>query len=115
MDSAAFDQLTARLMHPLSRRRSLALLGSLGIASTGMTAEVAGKKRRRKKLTTCAVDTDCSDFCRCAPSDKDSRTVCVENVALEAPDGLCANCPKGTVSCQLLGETLGCFAACRDR
>lgn len=115
MDAATFDQLTARFTQRLSRRRSLALLGILGLASTVMTEGVSGKKRRRKKLTPCEVDTDCSDFCRCAPADKDGRTVCIENVAIEAPDGLCENCPKGTVACQLLGETLGCFAACRDQ
>jgi len=37
VESATFDQLTARLTTRLSRRRSLALLGSLGIASTAMT------------------------------------------------------------------------------
>ena len=116
MDSERFDQITARLTAQLSRRRSLGLLGVLGVASTGMTAEVAvGKKRRRKKLTPCEVDTDCSDFCRCAPSVKDGRTVCIENAALEAPDGSCASCPKGTVACELIGETLACSAACRDR
>jgi len=74
---------------------------------------VAGKKRRRRnKPTRCATNEDCSDVCRC--EDGGDGNLCVENVGVEAPDGFCENGPKGTVLCQLVGETNGCFAACRS-
>lgn len=49
MESDRFDQLTARLAAPLSRRRSVGLLGLLGLGSTVAHDETDAKKKKKKK------------------------------------------------------------------
>lgn len=49
MDAAQFDTLTTRLTTHLTRRRSLGLLGILGVAAAGGTEDVGAKKKKKKK------------------------------------------------------------------
>jgi hypothetical protein len=49
MESDRFDALTARLAAPHSRRRSVGLLGLLGLGSAAALNEADAKKRKKKK------------------------------------------------------------------
>lgn len=60
MESDRFDALTARLAAPLSRRRSVGVLGVLGLGSL-LTADDTEarkhKKKKKKKQLTCGTGT----------------------------------------------------------
>lgn len=53
MDADQFDTLATHITTHLSRRRSLGILGAFGIASVGLVDEVAGKRKKKKKVTLC--------------------------------------------------------------
>lgn len=49
MDAAQFDTLTTRLTTHLTRRRSLGLLGMLGVVAAASTEGIDAKKKKKKK------------------------------------------------------------------
>ncbi len=57
MESDRFDELTARLTTGLSRRRSVGMLGLLGLGSAVALHETDAKKKKKKKKGKHATTT----------------------------------------------------------
>lgn len=106
MESDRFDALTARLATPLSRRRSVGLLGMLGLGSLVAADDTEARKRKHKKhkkkpKLTCGAGTKVCGR-ECIPT-----------------SSCCGSCPNGGVclngACNLCtSEQTRCGDACVD-
>ena len=107
MDADQFDTLTARLSAQFTRRRSLGLLGALGVAGAvtadGVSARKKGK-RRKKKCSAAAQATLCANACG-------PQTLCGKPVD-------CGACPchaENGVCCDIEGTPCTSPSTCCSR
>src|SRR5688572_4970879 len=97
MDAGQFDALTARMSGHLTRRRSLGLLGILGVTTTSVVHDADAKKRKKKKKKKCKGGTKkCGKACIAANACC-SNADCGFQGACES--GVC-DCKSGARICQ---------------
>lgn len=107
MDGDQFDTFTTRLSAQITRRRSLRLLGALGIARVvpPETVRADKKSRRRKKKCGAAAQTKlCASACG-------SQTLCGKSVD-------CGACPchaENGVCCDIEGTPCTSYSTCCSR
>jgi hypothetical protein len=107
VESGRFDELTARLASPISRRRGVGLAGLLGLGGLGIWQDADAKKKKRKKKrkkpktacqASCGARTCGDDGCGGSCGECEGELVC--------RNGTCG-CPVGQDLC---GGT--CHPAC---
>ncbi len=103
MEHDRFDDLTARLAAPLSRRRSVGLLGLLGV-STLLTADHADAKKKKKKKKKKNKNKNKQKTCAsCPPCQQCQQGACVA-VADQTPCGGGKVCDAGACRAERCGD-----------
>ena len=129
MDSEQFDALVSRLTPHLTRRRSLGMLGALGVVAGQDDPEAKGKKKKKKKkkkpattpapATTlipclgCSACEECVDgFCRAIADGGICGTggLCYQSACFKGCNLVSQNCPAGTYCTQVSGTSKGVCA-----
>lgn len=124
MDADQFDALATRLTTALTRRRSLATFGAIGLATVALAEEADAKKKkkkRRKQTTTSTTPAptcsdgirngsetgvDCGGSClRCATGQP--CQVAADCASARCAGGLCATC-AADADCATSGAECRC-------
>lgn len=121
MEANRFDELTTRLASPLSRRRSVGLLGLFGLSSLAAASETDAKKKKKhkkkKKPPTCTPSCDrklcgsdgCGGSCgSCKPCEVCQGGACVAKANGAACGDACHQCQSG--QCVALANGTACGA-----